>query len=118
MMLHAATMSTGGILMGDIHDMQTEHQRWLNHNFPDQPSYQPLLGIGEEVGELMHAHLKAEQNIRNVGDAAKVDALGDIFIYMLSYANTVDLDLESCILRAWNEVKVRDWVAYPEAGVP
>jgi len=106
--------------MGDIQDLQVEHETWVTHNFQNQPSYQPLLGIGEEVGELMHAHLKAEQGIRKlkpkVALQLKEDALGDIFIYMMSYANAEGLDLESCISRAWSEVKARDWVKYPING--
>jgi len=104
--------------MGDIRNMQVEHDTWVTHNFHNQPSYQPLLGIGEEVGELMHAHLKAEQSIRNIDDSAKADALGDIFIYMMSYANAEGLDLEGCILKAWGEVKQRDWIEHPVSGVP
>jgi len=102
--------------------MQNNHLRWVDHNFPGQPSWQPLLGIGEEVGELMHAHLKAEQGIRGVmrvsASALKEDALGDIFIYMMSYANAEGLNLESCILKAWSQVRERDWIAYPETGLP
>jgi len=82
-----------------------------------------LLGIGEEVGELMHAHLKGKQGIRNLDNdvaviKAKMDALGDIFIYMMSYANTNALDLENAVERAWNEVSKRDWITYPVSGVP
>ena len=104
---------------GQISELQNSHKEWVDYNFPSQPSYQPLLGIGEEVGELMHAHLKEEQGIRSVNALAlKEDALGDIFIYMMSYANAEGLDLESCILKAWGEVSSRDWVQYPITGMP
>jgi NTP pyrophosphatase (non-canonical NTP hydrolase) len=108
-------------MRGQIAELQGSHKEWVDHNFPNQPSYQPLLGISEEVGELCHAHLKHEQGIRGLEDEVlyrKEDALGDIFIYMMSYANAEGLDLESCILKAWGEVSSRDWVTYPERGVP
>ena len=108
--------------MGQIENLQRQHRIWLRHNFPDQPAYQPLLGIGEETGELMHAHLKNEQGIRSMNDARFMDfaedALGDLFIYMMSYANAKGINLEKSILEAWSTVKNRDWVAHPEAGVP
>jgi NTP pyrophosphatase (non-canonical NTP hydrolase) len=107
--------------MLSIKELQREHWTWLQHNFPAQKEHQPLLGIGEEVGELMHAHLKAEQHIRGESGVEnylkKGDALGDIFIYMLSYANTNQIDLEAAIDRAWAQVKKRDWIKYPKNGV-
>jgi NTP pyrophosphatase (non-canonical NTP hydrolase) len=108
--------------MSEISELQDEHRDWVQHNFPNQPSYQPLLGIAEEVGELCHAHLKQEQGIRSMLPATSVqlkeDALGDIFIYMMSYANAEGLDLQRCIWRAWHEVSERDWVKYPSTGLP
>jgi len=103
--------------MGQISELQNGHKAWVDYNFPDQPGYQPLLGISEEVGELCHAHLKVEQGIRGATDLQKRDALGDIFIYMMSYANAEGLDLESCILHAWAEVSARDWVQFPKTGM-
>jgi NTP pyrophosphatase (non-canonical NTP hydrolase) len=107
--------------MGQITDLQEEHREWLAHNFPNQQDHDGLLGIIEEVGELAHAHLKHQQGIRSssdrmVSNIKKVDALGDIFIYMMSYCNTNGLDLEACIKVAWDEVKNRDWQANPITG--
>jgi len=104
--------------VGEISAMQDSHRAWVQYNFPGQPAWQPLLGICEEAGELCHAHLKGEQGIRAVGPEKKEDALGDIFIYMMSYANAEGLDLESCILKAWAEVSQRDWRKYPKTGMP
>jgi len=100
--------------VGQIADLQEEHRLWVEHNFPDQEQHQPLLGIIEEVGELSHAHLKHEQGIRSSKDRVsanvkKMDALGDIFIYMMSYCNTNGFNLEDCITQAWGEVQNRDW---------
>jgi len=105
-----------------INEYQNLHQIWVNHNFPDQKPHEPLLGIVEEVGELSHAHLKSDQGIREGASGVdsflqRADALGDIFIYMLSYCNANNLRLEVCIEDAWREVKKRDWRRYPTDGV-
>lgn len=106
----------------DLRQFQRDHDGWLRHNFPDVQPWEALAGIVEEVGELSHAHLKGYNGIRGLSEpasvrAAKSDAIGDIFIYMVSYCNTNGLDLEECIERAWREVQARDWQADPQKGV-
>lgn len=105
--------------MGTLRDLQRAHAEWLKHNFPNQTPHQALLGVTEEVGELAHAHLKMEQGIR--GDAVThradaADAIGDIIIYLASYCNTNDYDLEECVNEAWRGVSQRDWQAAPADG--
>src|SRR4051812_10546945 len=64
-----------------------QRDEWVAHNFPDTPSPEgSILGIIEECGELAHAALKAEQNIRgskekHIEDAK--DAIGDLSVYLL-----------------------------------
>lgn len=98
--------------------MQREHREWREANFPAAEAWEALLGLQEEVGELAHAHLKSKWGIRGMtGDAlfaAKMDAVGDIFIYLMSYADTNALDLQDCIQTTWDRVLKRDWVADPE----
>lgn len=104
-----------------VRAMQAAHKVWLDHNFPDQPVHHGLLGIAEEVGELSHAHLKGEQGIRHTANEIhemKKDALGDIFIFMLSYGNSEGLDIAECIESTWeNIVSRRDWIEAPMTGV-
>lgn len=106
--------------MSLIRMLQAEHLRWVKHNFPNQIPHQPLLGMVEEVGELSHAHLKEEQGIRGMTGPevmdAKIDALGDLFIYMMSYANSNNIDLEAAITDTWAKVSKRDWIDDPQAG--
>jgi len=106
--------------MNAIERLQTRHRVWVQHNFPNQQPHDALLGIAEEVGELCHAHLKRDQGIRAMTDEAYVeqasDALGDIFIYMMSYANTNGFNLSQCIFNAWNQVEQRDWQAEPDTA--
>jgi NTP pyrophosphatase (non-canonical NTP hydrolase) len=100
--------------------LQDEHREWLKHNFPDQQAHDALLGLAEEVGELAHAHLKAQQGIRGTLEEHREearDAIGDIVIYLASYCNTNGYDLNQCVASAWEVVKNRDWKANPYHGV-
>lgn len=104
----------------ELREFQREHKQWVNHNFPDQPSWQPALGVCEEAGELAHAELKGAQNIRGQtgqNTAKAADAVGDLMIYLASYCNAKGLDLNACLVTAWKEVKLRDWIKYPKNGV-
>ncbi len=108
---------------GTIARLQQEHKEWLAHNFPQQQPWDPFLGMVEEVGELAHALLKYKQAIRGHKDMDPdkfkdevVDSLGDLFIYMMSYCNSNNLDLEYIITKVWDKVKYRDWKADPVTG--
>lgn len=105
----------------DIKKFQAIQALWLKENFPNVEPWEALAGIMEEAGELAHAHLKGFNKIRGLEDEAKIkhykaDAIGDLFIYMASYCNTNDLDLEECIFAAWEEVRRRNWRINPEDG--
>ena len=96
----------------DLDELQSQVAAWSRKNFGDQPSYRPLLGVVEEVGELCHAHLKGEQGIRHTAAelvAMQKDAVGDIVIYLLDYCEREGIDLAECVVGAWEQVKRRDW---------
>lgn len=103
-----------------LEQLQREHRDWVAHNFPDNKPHEPLLGAMEEVGELAHAHLKYEQGIRGYTKARYMveaaDAIGDLLIYLASYCNANNLDLQFCLDQTWPQVKKRDWQADPEKG--
>lgn len=104
-----------------MNTMQQEHKAWRHRNFPGQVPYQPILGATEEVGELAHAYLKMEQGIRGTQeelDAKIDDAIGDLCIYLFSFCNMTDRNLLVLINKAWDEVRQRDWIRYPETGRP
>lgn len=96
-----------------LQQLQAEQKDWSAKNFPDNEgkSYRMLLGVVEEVGELMHAHLKKEQGIRvNEDHDAKIaDAIGDVVIYLAGYCNQEGFDLAACVTAAWEEVLRRNW---------
>lgn len=111
--------------MGIIHDLQEEHKVWVARNFPGNDDSQAFHGMVEEVGELAHTRLKFKQKIRGHADGdfttalyQEQDALGDLFVFMMSYCNARGFDLELIIRDTWNEVKDRDWVLYPDTGRP
>lgn len=102
----------------DLKDFQDGVGRWSEKNFGDQPSSNPLLGVVEEVGELSHAHLKGLQGIRHTPDeikAMKVDAVGDIMVYLADYCHREGIDLEQAVIDTWQKVSKRDWVENPMA---
>ena len=87
---------------------------------PDAPAYRPLLGSAEELGELARAHLKGEQGIRftpeEIADK-KIDAVGDVIVYLADYCNREGISLYGCLERAWGEVKQRDWKKNLQTGI-
>lgn len=100
--------------------MQREHRVWATKNFGlYRPAYQPLLGAVEEIGELAHAHLKNEQDIRTSEDhmADAKDAVADTIIYLVDYCNLRGWDLELILSSTWEEVKKRDWTKNKEDGL-
>lgn len=102
-----------------IKEIQNEVGEWSNKNFGIQESWKPLLGIGEELGELNHAYLKRAQGIRKNEDhdAAIKDAIADMFIYMCDFCYRQDIDLEDTIIKTWDQVKQRDWTKNKNTGV-
>lgn len=94
-----------------------EHAKWVHENFPYAPSWQPLLGLQEELGELSHAFLKRAQGIRGAKaehDAKIKDAVGDIVIFLLDFCGKEGISIEQAIKDAWAEVSKRDWNAHRE----
>jgi len=103
--------------MIDLDHIQTEHRVWTDHNFPNAPSDDSLIGAFEEMGELAHAHLKRKQGIRgNNHEAEARDAIGDIIIYLLHYCTSNGWKMSDIIQETWDEVSKRDWIKNPENG--
>lgn len=95
-----------------LKDLQNQVAHWSKKNFPNNLPHHPLLGCQEELGELAHAHLKMEQGIRGTPEElilAKMDAVGDIIIYLADYCERNNLNLEACVTSTWDVVKKRDW---------
>lgn len=75
----------------------------------NRPDLHPLLGAVEEVGELIEAH-----NTNNQSD--RIDAVGDIVLYLLDYCNKTGIDFEDAVRTTAEKVHKRDWVKNPVNG--
>lgn len=113
----------------DVALIQQEHSAWRDHNFPNPAivgvnhgtDIDGLLGMLEELGELAHATLKWEQGVRVLTmeewREKAADAMGDVFVYMVSFANSNGFDLDEILANTWQQVRSRDWQADPPKGV-
>ncbi len=84
-------ISTEGELQGDkmkpFEVIQKEKHVWQEHNFPNTPTWAPILGMVEEIGELSKAFI--------LHDTAEMkDAIGDVIIYMADLCNFTNLNLQ------------------------
>jgi NTP pyrophosphatase (non-canonical NTP hydrolase) len=107
--------------MRDLELLQKELHNWRTHNFPSAGATQQLLGVMEEVGELSHAHLKAEQGIRGdavVHEGDAMDAVGDILIYLAGYCSYQGWSMMQIFDEVAQQVMRRDWITYPDTGFP
>jgi NTP pyrophosphatase (non-canonical NTP hydrolase) len=87
---------------------------WNKRKFGEHfgSGYRNLLGVCEEAGELCHAQLKGEQGIRHTPEEIikmKMDAVGDIIIFLCNYCDSQNLSMAECFNTAWNEIKDRNW---------
>lgn len=104
--------------MFNLKQFQREHAAWEQRNFGKQPAYRLLMGVVEELGELTHALLKQEQGIRaheNLVEKEK-DAIGDLVVFLTGYCTARGYDLEDVLASVWDQVKLRDWQAHPNAA--
>lgn len=114
-----------------IQELQDQQRPWVLRNFGERPAHWPLLGIGEELGELSHAQLKMEQGIRGSLEehhAAQKDAIADCIIFCSDYCSAMGWKLHVALgALEWSQVQVRarggsgcDWtelaLARAEAG--
>ena len=96
-----------------MREIQQQHHKWHDHNFPTSTAEDMLIGVVEEVGELAHANLKSRQVGENL-EADERDAIGDIIIFLIGYCNKRNFSVMDIIRQTWDEVKQRDYVAMRE----
>lgn len=96
-------------IVTDFDELQDDVYAWSTENFgSEQPPEYPLIGAGEELGELTCSVLKRAQGIdgsdkyadRDVGDDAEMDAIGDIIIYLADACARSDLSLSGSVTNA------------------
>jgi len=77
-------------------EIKVEMFKWQEYNFGEQDDRRMVMGICEESGELIHAHLKLEQGIRGDTEALKAearDAIGDICVYAMNLLSNNEEDM-------------------------
>lgn len=105
--------------MIDFRKLQNEADEWQRRNFPNSSALETILGVVEEVGELVHTILKSRQGIRYNEVEARYkmrDAVGDIVMYLINFCNYMGWDFAEVVEETWEQVKDRDWVKYPKNG--
>lgn len=88
----------------DLDTIQAEQVEWSLRNFGVQPAHCPMLGIIEELCELEQALLIEEGDGEPEVQAAVVDAIGDVAIYMLDYCGKRGWRMQEL----WDERKALD----------
>lgn len=120
----------------DLQKVQKLIGEWAQRNFGSNystsrgihlNSLAPLMGIGEEYGELLHAVLKEAQGIRGyqsreLYEEDRDDAVADLVIFLLDFCHREGVDFDSVLEKTTNKVLQRDWAStreVPQApGVP
>lgn len=80
-------------------------------------------GMGEEVGEILHAmRCRMSGGIRGYDNDGKYldeigDGIADTFVYAMQLASAHGLDIEDVLEKTFCIVLKRDWKANPETGV-
>ena len=103
----------------ELDDLQLQVGMWARRNFGDNKGLEhiaPLLGMMEELGELIHEVLKSHQGIRETNKSNEEDAVGDIMVYLLDFCSRRGLRAGHCLHVAWSEASQRDWVRFPKNG--
>lgn len=68
---------------------------------------QEISSVSEKCRTLTEEEMKAKV----------ADAIGDLVVYSSDLATGIGVGLEGCIEGAWNDVRERDWKAFPQNGV-
>lgn len=104
-------------MMIDITDMQEEVEEWNQlQPWAGDPPIVVVVGLGEETGEVQRAVLKMHQGIRGTEQEWRNEAakeMGDVFIKLCSLAESLGMDLETCIKNRWAVIKKRNFTVDP-----
>jgi NTP pyrophosphatase (non-canonical NTP hydrolase) len=101
--------------------LQQRVHDWRKAAYPDTRGIElQALGVAEESGELCHAVLKYKQGIRGYGfdktHEEVADAIGDIIIYAMGVADTLDISVEEALYKTVEHVINRNITQGSDAG--
>lgn len=102
-----------------IGEMQRDIHAWHRRNFPTDDARDSLLGIGEELGEVMRAQVKQSGNIRGTFEfwqEEKKKEIGDVLIGLLNYCEWNDISFVEALIDRWRVIGKRDYIRFPEDG--
>lgn len=105
--------------MVDLYELQYKISRWDAQNHPKDTVADTLLGVGEELGEVMRAQVKQSGGIRGTHDEWQkeiIKEIGDVMIGLMTYANKKGISVEAALLDRWNTISQRDYVKHPFDG--
>jgi hypothetical protein len=106
----------------DLDELQRKHFEWAQRNFGDVPSYIPLLGAVEELGELAHYYVKGFQGIRQGADAEvdivaeSQDSVADVVIFLMDFCSRSGWNFREILVSTLEKVWQRDWRNNPKDG--
>lgn len=111
-----------------IDELQTMMGRWRGKNFPamgEAQNNECVLGVSEEAGELVRAHLKSLQGIRGFStmgegkvkrDYKMKDAMADAIIFMMGVCDANKWSLQNVLEATCQSVMERNWIEDPDGG--
>lgn len=76
--------------MSLFNDLQNEVGEWSEKNFPGQPTVNPFIGSGEEVGELAQC-----LDLDSEPSSEELDAVGDTLVYLADFCAKRGIDYQS-----------------------
>lgn len=84
-----------------MHTLTAKIKQWaILHDLDVADPNKQILKLGEEFGELCEGMVKGRT------DDVK-DAIGDLYVVLTILAMQLDLNIESCVRLAYNEIKDR-----------
>lgn len=79
--------------------LQVDIAVWATHNFGDNPAWQPMLGLIEEIGEFYAAEENAGNSLTHSQRKLQMeDAIGDQTVYALNLASKVGLNFYTDVI--------------------
>jgi NTP pyrophosphatase (non-canonical NTP hydrolase) len=95
--------------MIDIKVVQRDLYQWVKYNFPKSGSNHNLLGIGEELGELMDNIIIYEENKNDpAADLNDIiyninDAVGDTMVFLMNFCSYNYIKIDEILMDIHNE---------------
>ena len=102
-----------------MNQLQADIYDWHRLNYPHDDAKDALLGVGEELGELMRAQIKQTGHIRGTHEhwqLEKYKEIGDVLIGVINYCAWNGMDWQQCLADRWATISQRDFTANPETG--